>query len=44
MASATIVYEFEWDPEKARTNHRKHGVAFEEAATGSVLVWVNGKE
>lgn len=25
--------EFEWDPRKARTNHRKHGVTFEEAAT-----------
>jgi uncharacterized DUF497 family protein len=24
---------FEWDPEKARGNLRKHGVAFEEAAT-----------
>ncbi|MBN1579478.1 MAG: BrnT family toxin [Anaerolineae bacterium] len=23
----------EWDPAKARTNRRKHGVAFEEAAT-----------
>jgi uncharacterized DUF497 family protein len=25
--------EFEWDPEKARRNLTKHGVAFEEAAT-----------
>lgn len=25
-------YEFEWDPEKARTNLDKHGVSFEEAA------------
>ncbi|MGH9509455.1 MAG: BrnT family toxin [Terriglobales bacterium] len=25
--------EFEWDPDKARTNQRKHGVSFEEAAT-----------
>ncbi len=23
----------EWDPNKARTNHLKHGVSFEEAAT-----------
>ena len=25
--------EFEWDPDKARTNLRKHGVRFSEAAT-----------
>ena len=25
--------EFEWDPEKAETNLRKHGVGFVEAAT-----------
>lgn len=25
--------EFEWDPNKAKTNLRKHGVAFPEAAT-----------
>ncbi|MEK7719348.1 MAG: BrnT family toxin [Bacteroidota bacterium] len=25
-------YNFEWDPEKARINHIKHGVAFEDAA------------
>jgi len=25
--------EFEWDPEKARSNLRKHGLAFAEAAT-----------
>jgi hypothetical protein len=25
--------EFEWDPEKAATNLRKHGVSFAEAAT-----------
>lgn len=25
--------KFEWDPEKARSNLRKHGVSFEEAAT-----------
>jgi hypothetical protein len=24
---------FEWDPRKASTNRRKHGVAFDEAAT-----------
>jgi uncharacterized protein len=25
--------DFEWDPRKAATNARKHGVAFEEAAS-----------
>ena len=25
--------EFEWDPKKAETNLRKHGVGFQEAAT-----------
>lgn len=25
--------EFEWDPEKAKKNHKKHGVNFEEAST-----------
>jgi len=25
--------EFEWDPDKAATNLRKHGVSFDEAAT-----------
>jgi hypothetical protein len=25
--------DFEWDPSKARTNLRKHGVSFHEAAT-----------
>lgn len=25
--------EFEWDPEKAADNERKHGVSFDEAAT-----------
>ena len=25
--------EFEWDPEKAKKNHKKHGVYFEEAST-----------
>jgi uncharacterized DUF497 family protein len=29
------VIRFEWDPEKARTNLAKHGVAFEDAQ----LVW-----
>jgi uncharacterized DUF497 family protein len=24
---------FEWDPKKATTNHRKHGVTFEEASS-----------
>ena len=28
-----MIYEFEWDPEKARANQRKHSVPFEEAAT-----------
>ncbi len=26
-------YIFDWDPEKARSNVRKHGVSFEEAST-----------
>ena len=26
-------YEFEWDPDKAAANLRKHGVSFEEAVT-----------
>ena len=25
--------QFEWDHEKAKRNHKKHGVNFEEAAT-----------
>jgi hypothetical protein len=25
--------QFEWDPEKAKRNYRKHGVSFEEAVT-----------
>jgi uncharacterized DUF497 family protein len=25
--------QFEWDPEKAKLNHKKHGVSFEEALT-----------
>jgi len=28
-----VGYEFEWDPIKAITNWRDHGVSFEEAAT-----------
>ena len=26
-------YDFEWDPNKARANERKHGVTFQQAAT-----------
>lgn len=29
----TVGYTFEWDPGKARSNQRKHGVTFEEATT-----------
>jgi uncharacterized protein len=29
---AAFLYEFEWDPAKARTNFSKHGVNFERAA------------
>lgn len=25
-------YQFDWDPVKARLNHRKHGIPFERAA------------
>jgi hypothetical protein len=25
--------QFEWDPEKARRNYKKHGVTFDEAVT-----------
>ena len=28
-----INYNFEWDPEKAKTSYRKHGVSYEEATT-----------
>ena len=28
-----LLYQFEWDPRKARQNLNKHGVAFERAAT-----------
>jgi len=27
-----IQYDFEWDPEKARQNRKKHGVTFDQAA------------
>jgi len=27
------LYNFEWDPKKAKINNRKHGVSFEEATT-----------
>lgn len=26
-------YNFEWDKRKAESNHRKHGITFEEAST-----------
>ena len=26
-----MAYEFEWDPKKAATNFRKHGVSFDQA-------------
>jgi uncharacterized DUF497 family protein len=29
---AVFLYEFEWDPDKARINFSKHGVSFELAA------------
>lgn len=28
-----MTLEFEWDPDKAETNRRKHGVTFEESLT-----------
>jgi uncharacterized DUF497 family protein len=28
-----VEYQFEWDPTKAATNARKHGITFERAAT-----------
>jgi uncharacterized protein len=28
-----VGYQFEWDPEKASANFKKHGVSFEEAVT-----------
>lgn len=30
---ARFLYEFEWDPVKAQTNFKKHGLDFERAAT-----------
>ena len=27
-----MLYNFEWDPDKARSNMRKHGVRFEDAS------------
>jgi uncharacterized DUF497 family protein len=37
VVSATVATkrygDFEWDEKKAQTNHRKHGVSFEEAIT-----------
>jgi len=33
MAATRYTWSFEWDPAKAMTNRRKHGVSFEEAAT-----------
>lgn len=29
----TIITDFEWDPSKAESNLRKHGITFHEAAT-----------
>ncbi len=31
--SQSFAFNFEWDPAKAATNLRKHGVSFEQAAT-----------
>jgi len=28
-----MYYNFEWNPTKARSNYKKHGIRFEEAAT-----------
>ena len=28
-----MIYNFEWNPSKAKSNIKKHGVSFEEAAT-----------
>jgi uncharacterized DUF497 family protein len=25
---STVIYDFDWDPDKARSNQRKHGVSF----------------
>ena len=31
--SQEVLYDFEWDPAKALSNLRKHGVSFDQAAT-----------
>jgi uncharacterized DUF497 family protein len=31
--------EFEWDPDKAEVNLKKHGISFHEAATVLVILW-----
>lgn len=31
--SQEVAYDFEWDPLKAESNARKHGVTFDQAAT-----------
>jgi hypothetical protein len=28
-----VIYDFEWDPNKARLNRQKHGVGFDQATT-----------
>jgi uncharacterized protein len=28
-----VNYDFEWDPDKAKSNQRKHGIGFDQAAT-----------
>lgn len=30
---SAVIYDFDWDPAKARANQRKHGVSFRLAAT-----------
>ena len=35
--SEDIVYDFEWDPAKALSNVRKHGITFDQAATVLVV-------
>ena len=30
---ASTIYDFEWDPRKARSNRTKHGIGFEVAAS-----------
>ena len=42
---AAFLYEFEWDPVKAKTNCNKHGVDFERAAQvfrDPLAWWVEG--